>query len=124
MGFSGHRHTLANLCPGKTQYPLYWRLSGPQGQSGETLKISPPPGFNPRTVQPIASCYTDHAIPAFNDVRSAHKILVELPEGNRPLQRSGFQLEDAVKSYVWEVEYDIVACVGILLLNKQFCTKP
>jgi hypothetical protein len=47
-------------------------------------------------------------------MRSAHKILVEITEGNRPLQRSGFQLEDAVKSYVWEVEYDIVACVGIL----------
>jgi hypothetical protein len=57
---------------------------------------------------------------AFNDMRSAHKILIEIPEGNRPLQRSGFQLDDVVKSYVWEVEYDIVACVNILLLNKQF----
>ena len=27
-------------------------------------KISPPPGFDPRTVQPVASSYTDYAIPA------------------------------------------------------------
>jgi len=82
------------------------------------LKILPPPGFDPRTVQPIAGRYTDYNIPAFSDVRIAHKIVVEIPEGNRPLQRSGFQLEDAVRSYVWEVEYDIAACFGILLLNS------
>ena len=28
-------------------------------------KISPPPGFDPRTVQPVASRYTDCAIPAY-----------------------------------------------------------
>jgi hypothetical protein len=28
------------------------RLGGPQGQSGRVRKISPPPGFDPRTVQP------------------------------------------------------------------------
>jgi hypothetical protein len=27
-------------------------------------KISPPPGFDPRTFQPVASRYTDYAIPA------------------------------------------------------------
>jgi hypothetical protein len=33
-------------------------------------KISPPPAFNPRTVQPVASCHTDWAIPAriFRDI--------------------------------------------------------
>jgi hypothetical protein len=29
-------------------------------------KISPPPGFDPRAVQAVASCYTDWAIPAFH----------------------------------------------------------
>ena len=33
----------------------------PQGQSGQVWKISPPPGFDHRTVQPIASRYTDYA---------------------------------------------------------------
>ena len=47
---------------GKT--PLYRRLGGPQGRSGRVRKISPPPEFDPRSVQPEASRYTDWAIPA------------------------------------------------------------
>jgi hypothetical protein len=51
--------------PGKnTRYPLYRRLGGPQGRSGRVRKISPPPVLDPRTVQPVASRYTDYAIPA------------------------------------------------------------
>jgi hypothetical protein len=37
-------------------------LGGPQGRSGQVRKISIPPGFDPRTVQPVASRYTDWAI--------------------------------------------------------------
>jgi hypothetical protein len=48
----------------KTQYPLYRRLGEPQDRSGRFRKISPPPGFDPLTVQPVASRYTDWAIPA------------------------------------------------------------
>jgi hypothetical protein len=40
--------------PGKTRYPLYRRLCGPQGRSGWVRNIWPPPGFDPQTVQPIA----------------------------------------------------------------------
>ena len=47
-----------------TRYALYRRLGGPQGRSGRVRKISPPPGFDPRTVQPVASRYTGYAIPA------------------------------------------------------------
>ena len=43
----------------ETRYSLYWRIDGPQERSGRVLKISPPPGFEPRTVQPVASRYTD-----------------------------------------------------------------
>jgi hypothetical protein len=51
--------------PGKeTRYPLYRRLGGSQGPSGRLRKISPQPGFDSRTVQPVASRYTDCAIPA------------------------------------------------------------
>ena len=41
-----------SLPSGKTPYPLYRMLGGPQGRSGQVRKISPPPGFDPRTVQP------------------------------------------------------------------------
>jgi hypothetical protein len=50
-----------SLPPGNTRYPLYRRLGGPQGRSGQVRKVSTPPGFDPRTVQPVASRYTDWA---------------------------------------------------------------
>jgi hypothetical protein len=71
---------------GKTLYPLYGRLGGPQGRSGQVRKISPPPGFDPRTVQPVARRYTDWAIGLkkvlfcwimVEDLKSRVKILVE-----------------------------------------------
>jgi hypothetical protein len=40
-----------SLPPRKTRYPLYRRLGGPHGRSGQVRKISPPPEFDPRTVQ-------------------------------------------------------------------------
>jgi len=43
----GQRHAPAALPPGKTRYPLYRRLGGPQGRSGRETKISPLPGFDP-----------------------------------------------------------------------------
>ena len=50
-----------SLPPGKTRYPLYRRLCGPQGRSGQVRKTSPPLGFDHRTVQPVVSRYTDYA---------------------------------------------------------------
>ena len=71
-GRAAHRETTAldggegsasrpgrSLPPGKIRYPLYRRLGGSQGRSGQVRKISPTPGFDPRTVQPVASHYTD-----------------------------------------------------------------
>ena len=46
------------LPPGKTRYPLYGRLGGPQGRSGRAKNLAPP-GFDSRTVQPVVSRYTD-----------------------------------------------------------------
>jgi hypothetical protein len=50
-----------SLPPGKTRYPLYRRLGGPHSRSGQVRKISPLLGFDLRTVQPVASRYTDYA---------------------------------------------------------------
>ena len=66
MGVGGQRHAPGALPPGKTLRPLYRRLGGPQGRSGWVRNISPPPGFDHRTVQPVASRYTDCIIPAIN----------------------------------------------------------
>ena len=64
MWVGGHTHALAALPPGKTRYPLYRRLGGPQGWSLQVRKISSPAGFHPWTVQPVAGRYTGYAIPA------------------------------------------------------------
>ena len=53
-GVGDKRHAPAALPPGKTRHPLYRRLGGPQGRSGRARKISPPSGFDHRTVQPVA----------------------------------------------------------------------
>ena len=59
-GVGGQRHAPSALPPGKmTRFPLYRRLGGTQGRSGRVRKISPSPEFDPRTVQPVASRYTD-----------------------------------------------------------------
>ena len=64
MGVDGQHHAPTALPPGKTRYLLYRRLGRPQGRSGRVRKISPPPGFDPRTVQPVTTRYTDWAFPA------------------------------------------------------------
>jgi hypothetical protein len=66
MGEGGQRQAPAVYTPRKeTRHPSYRRLGRSQGRSGRLRKISPRPGFDPRTVQPGANRYTDWAIPAF-----------------------------------------------------------
>jgi hypothetical protein len=50
-----------SLPPGKTWYPLYRRLGGRQGRSGQVQKISPPPGFDSQTGQPDRLLYPAHS---------------------------------------------------------------
>jgi len=42
-----------------THCTTYKKLDGPHGRSGPVRKTSPSPGFDSRTVQPLASHYTD-----------------------------------------------------------------
>jgi hypothetical protein len=41
MGVGDQRHAPAAIPPGKTQYPFYKKLGGPQGWSERVRKISP-----------------------------------------------------------------------------------
>jgi hypothetical protein len=70
------------LYPGKEpRYPLYRRLGGPQGQCGRVRNILPPPGFDPWTIQPVASRYTDCAIQAnllVNILIYLHRMFIRL----------------------------------------------
>ena len=59
---SDKRQAPAALPPKKDSVPI---VDGHQGRSGRVRKISPPPGFEPRTVQPVASRYIDWATQAY-----------------------------------------------------------
>ena len=48
------------LPPGKSRYPLYRRLGGPQGRSGRAENLVPT-GIRSQTAQPVVSRYTDTA---------------------------------------------------------------
>ena len=59
-------HPSCTLPPGKTRYPFYRRLGGPQGQSGRAENLIPA-GIWSRTVQPIVKSlywlsYPAHAL--------------------------------------------------------------
>ena len=58
MRMGGQHHTPAALTLEKARYHFYRGLGGPQRQSGWMWKISLPLGFDPQTVNPIASFYT------------------------------------------------------------------
>ena len=79
------------LPPGKTWYPLYTRLGGPQGRSGQVRKISPTLGFDPRIVQPVASRYTVY------DTRHYEAVLLEF---------SGISII-TVKSELWRMSSQV-----------------
>ena len=72
MGMSGQRHAPAALTPGKTRNPLYG-LTPRAGLEGRG-KSHPPLGFDPRTVQSLATRYTDWAIPAQDTQMLEHKL--------------------------------------------------
>jgi hypothetical protein len=72
---SGQLRAPAALSPGKSKrYPLDRKLDGPQsrsGRRGEKKYLAPPPGDSnsePSAVHPVASRYTDCAIPAPNTI--------------------------------------------------------
>ena len=57
---------------------------GPRAGLDGWRKISPPPGFDPRTVQPVASRCTNYAIPAHTVLSLRNKICVNF---ERPWMR-------------------------------------
>ena len=62
-GVGGKRHAPAALSPGKTRYPLYRRLGGPQERSGRVRKNIVSTGIRSPDRPALTSRYTDWAIP-------------------------------------------------------------
>jgi hypothetical protein len=53
-----------------TRNPLYRRLGGPQDCSGRVRKMSPKPGFDPRTFRAVASRYTERRNSCYPNARN------------------------------------------------------
>ena len=67
MGVDSQLHAPAALPPGKSPGTHCIRgWVGPRVGLDGWEESRPPPGFDPRTVQPVASSYTNWAIPARN----------------------------------------------------------
>jgi hypothetical protein len=65
MRVGGQRHAPINLSPAKKPGThCSGGCVGPRASLNGYRKISSPPGFDPRTVQPLACRYIDQAIPA------------------------------------------------------------
>jgi len=71
-GWSAPSHD--RFTPGKeTRYPLYRRLGGPRGRFGRVREISSQPGFDPRTVQSVASGHRVCTVPAHSSLPKLKK---------------------------------------------------
>ena len=93
------------LPPGKTRYPLYRRLGGPQGRSGRAENLAPA-GFHSRNVQPVVSRYTDLATRAtcgINNIRN--------PEHGKSLK--------PIKTY----RYCWITCIRCLWLKHSYTAQ-
>jgi len=82
------------------------RLGRPHSRYGQMIKISPPPGFDPRTVHPVANLYTNWAIPA-------HLCGSCDPENNLC-----FRMNDPPTGLC-----SLWGCKWILIHMNQFCTS-
>ena len=129
------------LLPGKTQYPFYRRLVGPQGRSGRAENLVPT-GIRSRTVQPVVNRYTDWANRStlfgctnkkeWNERCMWHTYgiqerctrgLVGRSDGKTQLGRSGCRWEGNIKSYLQEVGWGHGHGVSLNCIQK-FSSHP
>jgi hypothetical protein len=60
----------------KEPVPILQEAGGPQGRSRQVQEVSHLQGFEPLTVQPVVSRYTDHAIPAHTHTHTQNGFLL------------------------------------------------
>ena len=61
MGVGGQRHAPAAFTPGEDPVPIVWEAGWAPGPAWTGAENLAPPGFDPWTVQPVGSRYTDYA---------------------------------------------------------------
>jgi hypothetical protein len=83
MWVGGQRHDPAALPPRKTRYPFVSKAGWVPGSVWTGAENLAPPRFDPRIVQPLASRYTDGAIPGHMPVDAVeYQKICFVQEGN------------------------------------------
>jgi len=119
----GQRQAPIASPPVKTRYPLYRRLGGPQGRPGSAWKISPLKGFDPRIVHPVASHYTNWAIPAgyrshIRQSITAWTSLLGFPTIQQSLSNLYCQIYNKC---INSEQYLVSVCTGVILHLSHQC---
>jgi hypothetical protein len=79
MVMFARRHAPADLSKEGAPVPIIQGLGWAPGSVWTCVKNSPPPGFDPRTAQPVASRYTEYAMTAHHRLWAFH-ILLSRPD--------------------------------------------
>ena len=123
MGVGGQRHARAPLPPGKrsgTHFRGGW--VGPTDSLTGHGKSRPPPGFDPRTVQPVASRYTDWAISARTQPYIRYMFLFSLLFFFTFLGRSYLVCyESEITLALWALRYPIEILWEAMETSEYFC---
>ena len=126
MEVGGPRNAPAALPPGKTRYPLYWRLGGPQGRFGRVWKISPTPGFDPRTVQPVANRYTDWTLPSHSqNSHLVYKTFIDFRSWNW-LRSCNWKHRLSPTAHARNAYHQVTNHLdpGMLEVTSRYCSRP
>jgi len=91
------------LSPGKTRYPFYRRLGGPQGRSGQAENLVPT-GIRSRTVQLVVSRYIDWATRPTITYRSKVKYAIS----------NAIMIVIRVRNLLYYILYIVLCCYIIL----------
>jgi len=117
-GVSGQRYALAALyLRERTGTHCTGGWVGPRAGLNRCGKSRPPPGFDPRTVQPVASHYTDWATrPTYNDHMYTHfRFALHLPERNSRVIWRG--------SVLCKVCLHVMASWNVNSFRSAICTR-
>jgi hypothetical protein len=112
MWLGGQCHALATLPPGKdNRYHYYRRLSGSTGRLDGNKQTLPSPGLDSGTARPVASRYTDYAIPAHKEFVGGLKNYSNLKTPSTTLHNSAILRTQGLKriaSQVRKLQHTVV----------------
>jgi hypothetical protein len=125
MGVCGQRHSSSTLRSGKTRYPLYRRLYGPQGLSGRLRNISLPTGIRStdRLARSVVAILTELSRPTEDLNLLLKSLLFSSVENYVTSHRCHFFLQKFQHNIFWRHLRNIKLCFIIFKITVLNCKK-